>query len=90
MVIASTLFPVIVMILNLKALYRFTGYRQELIKTFAMPLGCAVFMGVVSGLVYKVFELMTHSNFISLMFAMITAAGTYFGSIMILKKKRIY
>lgn len=90
LVIGSTTFPVVIMILNLVALNKYIGYTQEVVQTFCVPGLCAMLMGIGVVLVYNLFILLTNSNFISLIFALITAAIIYFGSIFICKKKELY
>jgi stage V sporulation protein B len=89
-VIGSTTFPVVVMILNLVALNRYVGYIQEVIQTFLIPSICAFIMGIFVVLTYNFFIMITNSNFVALIFAMIMAAISYFGPIYMCKKKGLY
>ena len=87
-VIGSTTFPVVIMILNLISLNRYVGYTQEFKKTFGIPLLCSLIMGIAVVLVYDLFYAMLHSNFVALFFAMATAAVVYFGLMYVCKKKK--
>lgn len=89
-VIGSETFPILIMILNLFALYKYAGYRQEVIKTFGVPLVCSIIMGIVCGVTYKLFMGLTGINSISLLFAMAAAGAGYFIPIIILRKKSMY
>lgn len=89
-VIGSTTFPVVVMILNLVALNRYVGYTQEIIQTFLIPSICAFIMGIFVVLTYNFLIMITNSNFVALIFAMIIAAISYFGPIYLCKKKGLY
>ena len=51
-VYANILFAVIVCILNHLAIRKYIHYRQEFIRTFAIPLASSAIMGVVVGLIY--------------------------------------
>lgn len=51
--IADIIFAFIVCILNARCIKKFTGYKQEFVKTFGIPFLCAGIMGVISFFVYK-------------------------------------
>ena len=89
-VIGSETFPIIIMILNLVALYKYVGYKQELLITFAIPFICSIIMGITSGLTYRLLMLLCGINIVSLLFAGAAAAAGYFLPIILFKKKGIY
>jgi len=89
-VIGSETFPIIIMILNLVALYKHIDYKQELLTTFGIPFLCSIIMGIVSGIVYKLMMLLCDINLVSLLFAGVAAAAGYFLPIILFKKKGIY
>lgn len=89
-VIGNASFPIVVLILNLVSLNKYIGYTQECVKTFVVPLACSVLMGIVTGITYKIFYMISQRNIIALFFALLMAAVSYFGSIFICKKKNIY
>lgn len=88
-VIGSATFPLIILILNLVALYKYVGYKQEVFITFGIPFICSIIMGIVTGLIYKLFIWLCGSNAVSLLFAL-AAAIAYFLPIILFKKKGIY
>ncbi len=89
-VIGNATFPVMIFVLNLKALRRYVKFKLEYIKTFGVPFICAIIMGVCSGLVYRLIYMLCANNFISLMLALVVAAITYFGPLLIFRKKKMY
>ena len=89
-VIGNATFPIVVLALNMVALNKYVGYTQEHIKTFLIPMICSIFMGVVTALTYKIFNIISGHNIVALFFAFIMAAISYFGSIFICKKKKLY
>ncbi len=90
LVIGNCTFPILIFILNLMSLRKYIGYKQEVKKTFGIPLLCSILMGICTGITYKILHIICHSNIISLMFAMIVAVIVYIGSIFVLKNKKIY
>ena len=89
-VIGSTSFPIVIFILNLISLRKYINYKQEWINTFAVPLACASFMGIMVSITYNVFFAISNRTIIALFFAFIMAAISYFGPIFVCKKKGIY
>jgi len=89
-VIGSETFPIIILILNLIALYKYIEYKQEVLITFGIPLLCSIIMGITSGLIYKLIMLLCGINLVSLLFAGAAAAAGYFLPIILFKKKGIY
>ena len=89
-VIGTTTFPLVIMILNLIALNKYVGYTQELTKTFFVPLACAVVMSVATALTYNLTILIFHNIIIAVFFAMLVAVVVYFGLMLMCRKKRVY
>lgn len=89
-VVGNATFPILIMVLNLIALYRELGYVQEFAITFGVPLISSIIMGVCTALTYKAVFSITSSIPISLAPALAVAFITYFGVIFVFKKKRIY
>ena len=52
-VISNMFFAIMMCILNNIALVRYSGYRQEIIRTFIIPGICSAIMGLATFLVYK-------------------------------------
>lgn len=80
LVVGYVTFPLVISILNLLTLRTELRYRQEMIHTFLIPLGCALFMGLMSLLTYHGIFLVSKSNTISLIVAVVVALVAYFGS----------
>ncbi len=86
LVIGSTLFPLVVFILNLKTLYQEINYRFSIKKIVLKPLISAIIMGVCIAVVYNGLLILTESNIVSMFFALVVAAITYFGPYYLLTK----
>lgn len=89
-VIGNATFPVLIFILNLLSLRQYTGFRLETVKTFCIPLFCAAFMGILTGVAYRGIYALAGSNLAALLVAFIVAGASYFGPIFVFKKKRLY
>lgn len=89
-VIGNATFPVLIFILNLRSLRQYVGYRLEYKKTFGIPLICAIIMGICSWGTYKLLYMVSESNFISLMLALLVAAITYFAPLIMFRKMKMY
>ncbi|MGN0407638.1 MAG: oligosaccharide flippase family protein [Bacteroides sp.] len=90
LVIGSATFPLLIFVLNLWELYCNIGYRQEIISTYVVPLSCAVVMGIVTLIVYRLIFMASHSNFVSIIPSLIIAVAVYFGLLYMCKRKRLY
>ena len=78
LVIGHTIFPVIVGMFNWLRIWKETGYRQEIIRTFLLPTLCSAVMGVVAYFSYVGMEAITDSALISLGVAILFAIFVYF------------
>lgn len=76
--IANTLYAGLICVLNQAAVRRTVGYRQEITKTFIIPLLASVFMGAIAWAVYEGLLLLTASPAISVIPAIIVGAVVYF------------
>lgn len=83
--IASTLYSGIMCILNQAAVRRAVGYRQEIKRTFAIPLLASLFMGAAAWAVYEGLYLLTESMRISVIPAVIIAVCVYFVMLIAMK-----
>lgn len=78
LVAGNVLFPLVVSILNMSAIYRYTTYRQEIRKTFLIPFTASLIMGAVAAvLYYGTYRLWPH-NTILIMISIGVAAIVYF------------
>ncbi len=84
-VIANALFAFLVCVLNAWELQKHVGYKQEFKKSFLIPVIASAGMGVIAYGGYKLFYLLTKSNMISIIIAIIVAVATYAVVLLILK-----
>ena len=77
-VIAVIVYSGLMCILNQVSMYRFLGYRQEVVKTFIAPLMASVFMGAIAWAVYEGLLMLTGSIVISAIPAIVIAMAVYF------------
>ena len=78
LVIANIVYSGLMCILNQVAVRRAIDYRQEFRHTFLLPFAAAAVMGVVALLVYHGLYLLTSSTVVSVIPAILIAAGVYF------------
>ena len=71
--------------LNAYALKRHSKYKQEVVKTFIVPIICSTIMGVVTFVVYHGLYALIKSNVVAVVISMILAVLTY-GICMLLLK----
>ncbi len=89
-VIGNATFPILIFLLNLRALRHYVNFKLEYVKSFGVPLICAIIMGICSGLTYKLMYMLCESNMVSLMLALVMAALSYFGPLLLFRKKKMY
>lgn len=78
LVVGHTLFPMIISILNAVRIQKETGYQQEMIKTFLLPILCSAVMGFVAYFSYLGASVILHSRVIGLCIAIFFAVFVYF------------
>lgn len=84
-VIANMFFAVMMCILNNIALVRYSGYRQEVMRTFVIPGICSAIMGLATFLVYKGMFVVCKNNAVSMLVS-IAAAVIVYGILMLVLK----
>lgn len=84
-VIADMLFPLFVCILNSHSLAKYIGYKQEIVKTFLLPLLSAVIMGAITFGTYKVGILVLKNNAICTILSVMLSVLVYGVLLLILK-----
>lgn len=84
-VIANASFGLIMCILNARSLRRYSGYRQEIRKTFLVPAISSAGMGIVVWLIYQLFLYLLRSNTLATVFAI--AAGVLVYAVLLLLLK---
>ena len=93
MVIVNITFPLIVSILNMISVCRETGYRQEYVRTFAVPAISSAVMGFAAWGLYRLLYLLTKSNAVSVLLTIVLAAAVYVVMLCLLKcftKEELY
>ena len=86
LLIGNITFPILVFILNLRAIKRYVpSYRQEVIKTFFAPLAAGFWMALAAVSVYGLVGFVIGSNLIRTMFAVCVAVVVYFTAFLLLK-----
>ena len=84
-IIANAFFAFLVCVLNAIALQRHSGYKQEFIKTFVIPAGCAAIMGVITFGVYTLGFMLLKNNLVCIIIAILVAVVVYAVSLLLLK-----
>lgn len=90
LVIGAMIFSLTVLILNLRALKRYTGYRQEWFKTFITPFICAAIMGIIMLIIYNLIYKASSINFLSLLISGVVSVFIYFIMLIFAKNKGYY
>jgi len=83
--IASTLYSLVAAVLNQISTRRAIGYKQELLRTFILPLVASVIMGGVAYGVYRLAYHFTNSMRISAIPAIVIAIPVYFIALLLVK-----
>jgi stage V sporulation protein B len=78
LVIGNVTFPLVVCILNWLCIEKYLHYKQEMLKTFAIPFVSAGLMGVATYFTYLGMDKWTGNNFISTMMAILAGVFVYF------------
>lgn len=84
-VIANAVFGLIMCILNARSIRKYSGYRQEIRKTFLVPAIASAAMGVVVWLVYKLFLYLFRINAVATIFAILIGVIVYAVLLLLLK-----
>ena len=86
LLIGNITFPLVVFILNLRAIKRYVpSYRQEVVKTFLAPLSASIWMALAALAVYGGLGFVISSNLIRTLFAVCVAVVVYFAAFLLLK-----
>lgn len=85
LVIGNVTFPLVVSILNWLSIEKYLGYKQEMIKTFLIPLASALLMGIATYFIYYGLDILTGSMLISTMVSVILAIIIYFILLILMK-----
>lgn len=82
LVIGNVTYPLVVCILNGSAVRKYLRYKQEITKTFCIPLLASFVMGIVTFAVYQAFFFLTHRIYIAIFPALFAAVATYFALVL--------
>ena len=85
LVIGNVTYPLLVCVLNGYSVSAHLGFKQEITKCFCVPFLSSVIMGIVTFVVFQLFHVLTKSNVISLLPALVAAVCVYF--VLVLKLK---
>lgn len=85
MVICNVTFALIVCVLNWLSLEKYLNYKQEITKTFLIPTVSAGLMGVAAYFVYMGLYMLTYSNLIATVVAILVAVIIYFALLIFMK-----
>ena len=78
LVAGNVTYPVLVCILNGRSLKKYLGYKQEVTRTFCVPLISSFVMGIVTFAVYYLLFMLTHKIYIAILPAVAAAVLVYF------------
>ena len=84
-VIANMFFALLMCVLNARAIHKYSGYRQEYVKTFVIPLIASAVMGLATFLVYKGIHALFKNNIVATFLAIIVAVIVYAVVLLLLK-----
>ena len=78
LVLGNVTYPMLVCYLNGRSVRKYTGFRQEVVRTFSVPLIASVLMGIVTYLVYQGCFMATGHIIVAVIPAVIVAVFSYF------------
>ncbi len=84
-VISNTFFAFVMCVLNAISLRRYSGYRQEIKKTFLIPFIASAVMGFMAFIFYQAMYALTKLNALSLLVAVVLAIIIYAVLLLLLK-----
>ena len=82
---ANAAFGLFMCLLNAHSIKKYSGYRQELKKTFVIPLAASAGMGVVVWLLYFLLEKAFHNNIVGTIAGILVGAFVYFALLLLLR-----
>lgn len=84
-VYANIFFSVVMCILNAIGIWKTVRYKQEVVKTFMIPIIASGIMGIGAFASYRLFMAVVHSNTIAVIAAVLVAVVVYMVAILLLK-----
>lgn len=85
LLLGSITFPLIICLLNWYSIEKFLRYKQEVIKTFIVPLVSSLVMGLVVLGVYQLTYLLFKINTVSVLISILLGVVAYFFMLLLLK-----
>jgi stage V sporulation protein B len=85
LVIGNVTFSLLVCILNWKSVAKHLNYKQEIVKTFLIPITCSTVMGILTFSTYMGIYNLIGINSISTLAAVLVAVIVYFVLLLVLK-----
>lgn len=84
-IIANAFFGLVMCVLNARSIRRYSGYRQEVRKTFLVPAVASAGMGIVVWLSYKLFLYMLRINTVATILSILVGVIVYAVLLLLLK-----
>lgn len=84
-VIATILYSGLMCVLNQMSMHKALGYRQEIVKTFIIPLVASAFMGAIARVLYEILLMSTGSIIVSAVPSIAAAVVVYFSLVILFK-----
>jgi len=84
-VFANVFFALLMCFLNQMALRKYSGYRQEWLKSFVIPFIASAIMGVFAFFIYRLLYMVSHINSLSTIISIVIAAMIYFVALLLFK-----
>ena len=78
LMICNILYALVVCVLNYRSLRKELGYRQEIRKTFVIPIICSLIMGLFGRVVYQILVRINVNAYVSTVAAVIICVPVYF------------
>ena len=85
LVFGNMTFAIVICILNWRAVGKLIGYRQEIFKTFCLPLIASLIMGAVTYVTFKFVHPFLKSTTLSLILCMVVAFVIYGVSVILFR-----
>lgn len=78
LVIGNVTYPLLVCYLNGRSVKKYLGFRQEITKSFCIPLLSSFVMGIVAYFVYELFFVLTQRIYVAIIPSILLAVFVYF------------
>ncbi len=85
LLIGNITFPLLVCLLNWHSVEKYLNYKQEILKTFGVPLISSLIMGLIAFLIYQGTYILIRSNIVCIIISISIAITVYFFLLLVLK-----